>query len=147
MIEDDGKHFCCTGCQGVFHLLSDSGLDNFYDMVGTQKLSAPAHTFENSASFDTDTFYKQFVRTNDDGFYETSLVMEGIHCSACIWLNEKALHKLEGVIEVSINFSTNKAKIIWADHIIKLSAIIDMIRAIGYNAYPYDPSLQEEKAN
>ncbi|MDF1880811.1 cadmium-translocating P-type ATPase, partial [Sulfurimonas sp. MAG313] len=46
-----------------------------------------------------------------------------------------------------INFSTNKAKIIWADHIIKLSAIIDMIRAIGYNAYPYDPSLQEEKAN
>jgi Cu+-exporting ATPase len=30
---------------------------------------------------------------------------------------------------------------------VKLSSIIDMIRAIGYNAFPYDASLQEIRAN
>ena len=147
MIKDEEHFFCCTGCQGVFHLLSDSGLDGFYDKLGTQKLSAPTHSFEDSSSFDTSSFYEQFVRKNDDGFEEVSLIIEGIHCSACVWLNEKALHKLEGVVEVSINYANNKAKVVWADHIVKLSSIIDMIRSIGYNAYPYDPSVQEEKAN
>lgn len=141
------RYFCCTGCQGVFHLLSDSGLDGFYDKLGTKKLSAPTHSFEESSSFDTPSFYEQFVRKNEDGFEEISLIIEGIHCSACVWLNEKALNRLEGVVEVSINYANNKAKVIWADHIVKLSAIINMIRSIGYNAYPYDPSIQEEKAN
>ncbi len=141
------RYFCCTGCQGVFHLLSDSGLEGFYDKVGDNKLAAPAHTFEDSSSFDTQSFYEQFVTTNSEGFQEISLIIEGIHCSACVWLNEKALHKLEGVIDANISYANHKAKIIWADHIIKLSAIIDMIRAIGYNAYPYDPTIQEERAN
>ncbi len=147
MIKDEEHYFCCTGCQGVFHLLSDSGLDSFYDKLGEKKLAAPTHTFEDSSSFDSDSFYKQFVTTNSDGFQEISLVIEGIHCSACVWLNERALHKLEGVVEASINYTNNKAKIVWADHLVKLSAIIDLIRAIGYNAYPYDPTIQEEKAN
>lgn len=141
------RYFCCTGCQGVYHLLSDAGLDSFYDKLGDTKLSSPSHTFEESSSFDSPSFYEQFVTTNEEGFEEISLVIEGIHCSACVWLNEKALHKLEGVIEVNINYATSKAKVVWADHIIKLSAIINMIRSIGYNAYPYDPSIQEEKAN
>lgn len=147
LIKDEDRYFCCTGCQGVFHLLSDSGLEGFYDKVGSKKLSAPSHSFEDSSSFDTPSFYEQFVRKNDEGFEEISLIIEGIHCSACVWLNEKALHRLEGVIEVSINYANNKAKLVWADHIIKLSSIINMIRSIGYNAYPYDPSIQEEKAN
>ena len=147
MIKDEGHYFCCTGCQGVYHLLNESNLDGFYDKLGDKKLSAPTHTFEDSSSFDTDSFYEQFVTKNSEGFQEISLVIEGIHCAACVWLNEKALHKLEGVIDVHINYTNNKAKITWADHIVKLSAIIDMIRAIGYNAFPYDPSVQEEKAN
>ncbi len=54
---------------------------------------------------------------------------------------------MEGVIEANINFTNNKATIVWADDVVKLSQIIDMIRAIGYNAYPYDASIQEAHAN
>ena len=54
---------------------------------------------------------------------------------------------MDGIIEANINFTNNKATIVWADDILKLSQIIDMIRAIGYNAYPYDASLQEAHAN
>ena len=144
----DGEHFfCCNGCQGVFHLLSDEGLDSFYERAGNVKLAPPTEQYENSENFNALAFYEKFVTRNRDNFNEVSLIIEGIHCSACVWLNEKALHKMDGVIEVNINFTNNKAHIIWADKVVKLSQIIDMIRAIGYNAYPYDASLQEAHAN
>ena len=147
MIVDGEHYFCCNGCQGVFHLLSDEGLESFYEKAGGVTLTPPTHQYEDSANFNSLAFYDKFVRTNSDGFCEVSLIIEGIHCSACVWLNEKALHKMDGVIEANINYTNNKATIVWADDVVKLSEIIDMIRAIGYNAFPYDASLQEAHAN
>ena len=147
MIEDGEYHFCCNGCQGVFHLLQDEGLDSFYDKAKNVKLAPPTKQYEDSANFDAPAFYEKFVKTNSEGFQEVSLIIEGIHCAACVWLNEKALHKMEGIVEANINFTNNKAHIVWADDVVKLSQIIDMIRAIGYNAFPYDASLQEAHAN
>ena len=147
MIVDDLHYFCCKGCQGVFHLLSDEGLDGFYDKTANIKLSAPTTQYENSENFNAPAFYDKFVKLNSDGLSSVSLIIEGIHCSACIWLNEKALNKMDGIIEAEINFTNNKANIIWLDDLVKLSDIVDMIRAIGYNAYPYDASLQEVHAN
>jgi len=147
MIIDENHYFCCNGCQGVFHLLSDEGLDSFYNKAGNVKLTPPTRQYEDSLNFDSPAFYEKFVKVNSEGFSEVSLIMEGIHCSACVWLNEKALHKMDGVIEANINYTNNKAIIVWADNVVKLSGIIDMIRAIGYNAFPYDASIQEANAN
>ncbi len=147
MIKDGEHYFCCNGCQGVYHLLSDEGLDSFYDKLGSNTLTAPTGQYEDSSNFNSPAFYDKFVTVDEDGFSHVSLIIEGIHCSACVWLNEKALHKMDGIIEASINFTNNKAVITWADSVVKLSQIIDMIRAIGYNAFPYDASIQETHAN
>lgn len=147
MIEDNEYFFCCKGCQGVFHLLLEEGLDSFYEKSANSILSPPQTQFEDSSNFNSQAFYDKFVKKNSDGLSQVSLIIEGIHCSACVWLNEKALHKMDGVIEAGINFTNNKAKIEWIDDTLKLSEIIDMIRAIGYNAYPYDASVQEVQAN
>ncbi len=147
MIVDGEHYFCCNGCQGVYHLLSEEGLDGFYDKLGNEKLAPPSQQYEDSSNFDAPAFYERFVTINKDNFSEVSLIIEGIHCAACVWLNEKALTGMDGVVATNINYTNNKAKIIWDDDTVKLSKIIDMIRAIGYNAYPYDASLQEEKAN
>nr|WP_321266251.1 heavy metal translocating P-type ATPase [uncultured Sulfurimonas sp.] len=147
MIKDNNHYFCCKGCQGVFKLLSDEGLDSFYEKTKNTKLAPPNEKFEDSSTFNSDAFRDAFVKTNSDGFSEVSLIIEGIHCSACVWLNEKALHKMDGVIEANINFTNNKATIVWSDDVVKLSSIIDMIRSIGYNAFAYDASIQETHAN
>ena len=147
MIKDEEHYFCCNGCQGVFHLLSDEGYDSFYAKAGDIKLTPPTEQYEDSSNFDAAAFYERFVNTNSDGFSQVSLIIEGIHCSACVWLNEKALHNMDGIVEANINFTNNKANIVWADEVVKLSEIIDMIRAIGYNAYPYDAEIQESHAN
>lgn len=147
MIHDEEYRFCCKGCQGIFHLLKDEGLESFYAKMGDTTLAPPTEQFEASSNFDTPAFSERFVTEDKDGLSQVSLVIEGIHCAACVWLNEKALHKMDGVIDAHINYTNNKARITWDGDALKLSAIIDMIRAIGYNAFPYDASLQEVRAN
>jgi Cu+-exporting ATPase len=140
-------HFCCKGCQGVYHLLESEGLDSFYDKLGDTPLQPAAQYHDDLHKFDLEGFKNKYIREHEDGLYEINLIIEGIHCSACVWLNEKVLHKTDGVIEATINYSNNKARIVWDPEEIELSRIIETIRSIGYNAYPYDPALQEERAN
>ncbi|MDD3465781.1 MAG: heavy metal translocating P-type ATPase [Campylobacterales bacterium] len=139
--------FCCKGCQGVYHLLQDQGLDSFYGKLGSKTLEPPKHLVDDSSRFDYEGFHKRYVTDRADGYKEISLIIEGIHCAACVWLNEKILTRAEGVIEANINFTNNKARIVWDEDKIKLSNIIDRIRSIGYDALPYDSRVQEESAN
>ena len=143
MIKEGELNFCCKGCQGIYHLLKDEGLGSFYDKLGEEKLAPPTEQFEDSGNFDSPAFYDRYVTVDSEGFSEVSLIIEGIHCSACVWLNEKALQKMEGIVEAHINHTNNKARIVWDDETLRLSQIIDMIRAIGYDAFPYDPEIQE----
>ena len=143
---DKELFFCCKGCQGVYHLLNSEGLDTFYDKLGDTKLKPIEDINQDLEKFDLDGFRDKYIISRDDGLSEINLIIEGIHCSACIWLNEKVLHKTDGVIETSINYTNNKAKVIWDSEVVKLSKIIETIRAIGYDAFAYDPRLQEERA-
>jgi Cu+-exporting ATPase len=147
MIADGDHFFCCKGCQGVYHLLESEGLGTFYDKLGDTTLQPATPISEDLNKFDLEGFRNKYVKIHDDGLYEINLIIEGIHCSACVWLNEKVLHKTNGILEATINYTNNKAKVIWDPEVIQLSKIIETIRSIGYNAYPYDASLQEERAN
>ncbi len=146
MIEDGEHLFCCKGCQGVFHLLNHEGLDSFYAKKGDVKLDRPREIGDEYKKFDKESFVKQYVKVNSDGFSEINLIIEGIHCSACVWLNEKVLHRLDGVIEADINFTTNKARVVYDSDEVCLSAIFETIASIGYKAYPYDGKLAEQRA-
>ena len=147
MIKEGELNFCCKGCQGVYHLLKDDGLDSFYDKLGNKTITPPLK-LENDdlEKFDTPSFLNSYVSINSDGFKQIDLIIEGIHCAACVWLNEKILYETKGIIEANINFTTNKARITWDDDELKLSDIILRIRSIGYNAYAYDSSIADVKA-
>jgi Cu+-exporting ATPase len=145
-IDGEEKYFCCKGCQGVYHLLNSEGLGDFYDKVGTTKLDPAKDISTDLSKYDHEGFSKKYVQERD-GLCSISLIIEGIHCSACIWLNEKVLYKTDGIIEAEINYTNHKAKIVWDPSVLKLSDILLKIQSIGYNAYPYDASLQEQKAN
>jgi len=144
--ENPNVYFCCNGCQGVYHLLKDDGLDSFYEKIGNNKIAPPMQVESDSSNFDMESFKQRYIKTTTEGFSSVDLVIEGIHCAACIWLNEKVLANTDGIVDASINFTNNKAKIIWDEEAIPLSKVIDTIRSIGYNAYPYDRSVEDVKA-
>lgn len=148
MIKDNDLNFCCKGCQGVYHLLKSDGLDSFYDKLGNKTIAPPIEVSNDDISkFDSLNFYDNYVSKTKEGFNQVDLIIEGIHCAACVWLNEKILFDTKGIVEANINFTTNKAKIIWDDDVLKLSQIILKIRSIGYNAYAYDSSVADIAAS
>jgi len=83
--DNKGVYFCCSGCQGVYHLLKSDGLDSFYEKVGNNKLSPPLVTNSDTSNFDMEGFKKRYIKTTKDGFSSIDLIIEGIHCSACVW--------------------------------------------------------------
>ena len=49
------------------------------------------------SEYDQDAFLQRFGRQLDDQEAEINLVLDGIHCAACIWLIEKLPRILPGV--------------------------------------------------
>ncbi|QQF52177.1 cadmium-translocating P-type ATPase [Campylobacter fetus subsp. venerealis] len=142
--DNDGREFCCNGCKNVYSFLNSNGLGEFYERLGKEKhIKASNQTLSEEPC---KSFYKNYVKS-DGGFCEIYLIIEGIHCSACIWLNEKVLAHTDGIIEAELNSATNKAHIKWDDNTVKLTEILNKIRAIGYNPIPYDPNKAELRAS
>ena len=150
----ENKPMCCYGCQAVSQAIIDSGMDEFY----TYRTSNPdkpeeivPEFLQQLKAYDTNAIQKKFVNeTDDENVLEVSLILEGITCAACVWLNEKHLNALDGVISANINYSNHRARVMWDNSKIQLSEILESISRIGYLAHPYDPEqhqriLEEER--
>ena len=46
------------------------------------------------------------------------------------------------MLHASVNYTTQRAQLAWDPARTRLSAIIGALRAVGYDAYPYDPQRQ-----
>ena len=97
-----------------------------------------------SEIFDTPEIQNQYVYRLDSDSREISLILEGITCAACIWLNEQTVAALPGVEQVRVNYATQRALVRWHENRIRLSEILQAIRRIGYRALPYNPQQQQE---
>ncbi|MDR2837146.1 MAG: heavy metal translocating P-type ATPase, partial [Azonexus sp.] len=141
------RAMCCYGCQEVARAIVDNGLEDYYrsrDALPESPREAMPQILDQLALFDHADFQKSFVKELGAGEREASLLLEGITCSACIWLNERHLGKLAGVTAVDINYATRRARVRWDESKIRLSDILAAIAAIGYRAYPYDAAKNEE---
>lgn len=136
--------FCCQGCLGAYRLIHSSGLGAYYERREDGPLSCRPEPNESKrfSVYDGEVFQKRYVRTKESS-QEVSLLLQGIHCAACIWLNESVLRSLPGVVEANVNFATQRAVVQWHKDQIKLSEIVSSIRKIGYKAEPYDPESVE----
>lgn len=138
---------CCNGCQAVAQSIVDNGLAEYYrsrDALPESPREAMPAILDQLALFDHADFQNSFVKTLGETEREASLLLEGITCSACIWLNEQHVGHLPGVTAVNINYTTRRARVRWDESRIKLSEILGAIAAIGYRAYPYDAAKNEE---
>ncbi|RKT50362.1 Cu2+-exporting ATPase [Azonexus fungiphilus] len=146
-INGETRAMCCYGCQAVAQSIVDNGLEDYYrsrDALPESPREAMPAILEQLALFDHADFQKSFVKELGEGEREASLLLEGITCAACIWLNEQHIGKLPGVTAVDINYASRRARVRWDDARIKLSDILRAVAAIGYRAYPYDAAKNEE---
>ncbi|MEF8719701.1 MAG: heavy metal translocating P-type ATPase [Candidatus Accumulibacter necessarius] len=152
-IDGQARAMCCGGCQAVAQAIVDHGLSDYYrnrDALPNAPREAMPAIVEDLQLYDHADFQKSFVRLLGDdpdrSEREASLILEGITCSACIWLNEQHLSRLAGVTAVDINYATRRARVRWDERRVRLSGILAAIAAIGYRAYPYDAAKSEQLA-
>jgi Cu2+-exporting ATPase len=75
---------------------------------------------------------------------EATLIIDRVRCSACLWLVEMTMRRLPGVARAEVNYATQRAHVSWDPQKLRLSSILKAVRAVGYDAYPYDPRRQEQ---
>lgn len=146
VIDGQRQPMCCAGCEAVAEAIVAAGLTDFY-----RYRTAPSRRVEDLvpaalrglAVYDRPEVQQSFVRVEDGQIREAALILEGIVCAACVWLNEHHVNRLPGVLEFRVNYSTHRAQVRWDAQQIQLSAILAAIAAIGYTAHPFDPSRQE----
>lgn len=137
---------CCRGCQAVAQTIIDSGQEAYYEhrtALPPTPQDAQAE-LEKLGLYDLPEIQQSFVRTEPENIREAALILENIVCAACVWLNERHLSQLPGVLSVDINYATRRARVRWDSTQLKLSDILRAIQEIGYVAHPFDASKQDE---
>ncbi|MBZ0133679.1 MAG: heavy metal translocating P-type ATPase [Rhodocyclaceae bacterium] len=143
------RAMCCAGCQAVAQAIVDNRLDDYYrhrDALPESPREALPTVLGELTLYDNPDVQKSFVRPLSEHEREASLILEGITCAACGWLNEQHLTRQAGVTAVEINYATRRARVRWDEQRIRLSGILAAVAAIGYHAYPYDAARSEEIA-
>ena len=149
-IDGHDRRMCCIGCEAVAQSIVINGLVDYYrhrDAMPETRREAMPVELQELGLFDHPDFQKTFVRPVGEHEREAALILEGITCAACVWLNENHVARLPGVSGIQINYATRRALVRWDVERIKLSDILAAIQAIGYRAYPYDAERSEQVAN
>lgn len=132
---------CCAGCQAVAQTIAGMGMENYYRLrAGPAPTAAPPlpEFLARIKTYDSPAVARRFVRRAGDEISEASLILEGMTCAACVWLNERHLAALPGVVGAQINYAGHRARVRWRRRQTSLSEIIAAVSRIGYRAYPYE---------
>ena len=148
-IEGTARTMCCAGCQAVAQAIVANHLTDYYkhrDAMPESPREAMPAELQELGLFDHPEVQKNFVRPVGEHEREAALILEGITCAACVWLNEAHIACQPGVTAVDINYATRRARVRWNEAETKLSLILEAIQAIGYRAHPYDVTRSEQLA-
>ena len=141
-IEGVERAMCCPGCAAVAQTIVDIGQASYYRersgfaaTPGGIIAGAPASGLVPAAL----ALPEDDPNIVSDGdAREATLLVEGIRCAACVWLIEHRLRQVEGVQQASLNVATEKLFIRWHKDKTTAAALLEAVRGIGYNAWPYD---------
>jgi Cu2+-exporting ATPase len=135
--------FCCAGCRAVCDAIHAAGLEGFYDRTPEERgLAPPPVPAEDPAIFDLEDIQAEFVHDRE-GLREADLLVEGIHCAACVWLIERHLERMAGVDAAGVNLASRRLWVRWDPARLRLSKLLASLASIGYAAVPYDPEAVE----
>src|SRR5689334_19851878 len=95
------ERFCCIGCAGAYRLIEELGLTRYY-ATRTLDREAPAPQPAEEDAIDLSTYTVPAA----DGTASFSLLVDRLHCAACVWLIESALKRQATVIEARVALTT-----------------------------------------
>jgi Cu+-exporting ATPase len=125
------KEFCCLGCIGVYRILSENNLSDYYlynDVPGQTQKNKDLH-YE---YLEEPAIAAALVDYTDERITIITMYIPAIHCSSCIWLLE-SLHKLNANITSSrVDFLKKQVVITFHNKALTLKGVVETLARIGY---------------
>ena len=135
------RPMCCPGCAAVAQAIVDNGFSDYY-----RTRSAFAAPADEGALVPPQLALVDAAPAPCAGEAgEIVLSVDGIRCAACVWLIERRLARLPGVLEATMNVANARLRVRWDGARCGVGDMLRALHAIGYAAYPYDPERQEAR--
>lgn len=136
--------FCCTGCQAAYEVIRGCGLERYYALrdqaqaansTGGSTLRASDRRFD---EYDDETFQALYARpaSAETNLRRIELLLQGVHCSACVWLLEKLPQVVKGVVEARLEVGRAVITVTWDPQVVPLSTIARALDTLGYTPHP-----------
>ena len=77
--------------------------------------------------------------------WESSLLIEGMHCAACALTLEDVLLRVPGVEKAEVSAGSHRARIVWSSEVARPSLWMRAVQAAGYRAIPANDALARER--
>ena len=133
--------FCCTGCAGAYELLGELGLSSYYRRRAIDpKIRALRPDTDDVSRFD----FTDLASTDSNGVHHLHLMVDGIHCAACVWLIETLLQRNDAVTAARVNMTTRRLRLSWTGKVEDVDGILLPVIQMGYRVIPFDPQILEQ---
>lgn len=129
---DDGR-FCCTGCESVYALVQGGGLGRYYDLRGDAQCpvpDAPGTTHDHAW---LEPIEAELAR--GAGRVRVELDLQGLHCTACVWLLESLFRRQPEGLRLTINPALGRADLLVLPGF-SLRAFVTEVERFGYRFGP-----------
>jgi P-type Cu2+ transporter len=130
--------FCCKGCEFVFDLIHDEGLDRYYQL----RQDTPVKPVR-SVPFESHDFnwLSEKVAETESGLepgkgVEGDFSLDGISCIGCVWLVEKIFLRQPGALEAAAHPATGRVHLSWQAGRMDLLAFARELVSFGYTLSP-----------
>lgn len=137
---DGGPCFCCGGCETAYAVIHSCGLEQYYalrDAANPPPEASPAKVTRRAyAEFDDPMFHSMYCRALPGGLLRVELLLEGVHCAACLWLIEKLPRVAPGVIEARLDMRRACVAITFDSAQTRLSRVAHVLDTLGYPPHP-----------
>ncbi|MBK8481939.1 MAG: heavy metal translocating P-type ATPase [Proteobacteria bacterium] len=138
------EQFCCAGCRTVWALLRAEGLEAFYRLAAGSPRGPAQVSGRQFAELDDPAFSARYVRPlTQRGLLAAELYLEGVHCTACLWLVERLPRLEPGVIEARLELGRSVVRVVWDPARTALSRVARALDRLGYTPHPYRAAAAE----
>ena len=126
------KNFCCDGCKGVYQIINNAGLDEFYQVNNTTEAVGTKVGTSYLDSLLDEKIANSLLSYKNNKYAIVSFVLPDVHCASCVWLLER-LNKLNpNIIHSEIQFLKKRVTIRYDYHKVSLFDVAQLLQKIGY---------------
>lgn len=126
--------FCCSGCQFVYRLINQNGLENYYDLQeGRAQPIKPTVFQARDYSWLAELTAEAEQEMPTPGL---TLDLQGISCVGCVWLIEELFQRREGGLSIQINSALGQVRLNWTAGSFDAIAFARELQSFGYLLAP-----------